>query len=875
MTDRIQEFIEAMAAEGVELSDPAEIVADDTIRRAHMLGDKKGASSISYQLHVGSDDFAFGWFNPHKLGRDAISWHSKPGRGQVKAVKARSKEWHEERQIERDRIANEAMEKAVAETCSLLRAGEPSDGHPYLLRKGVACKKLTQSTGLLLVPIYGPDGMRGCQLIAADGKRWFVAGSKKAGSWHLVADDGDDYARVYICEGLSTALTVREVSGCPVYVAIDAGNMKRVALAVRDMHPDAQIVIAGDNDLWTRDAKGQPMNPGRKAAEQAALACGGHMLLPEGLDHPHTDWNDAATVLGKDWVLAEFAKLPAPAPAQRMEPEWHEPVMDDARPMQPVDKLADLVNPLGYNEGVFFFLPERIGQVVELTTTQLGGINNLLYLASRNEYGMLVEDTDKNTAITDRIPETLMELCIRRGIYEPSRVFGAGAWRDDGVFRVNVGDTVYCQRRGFLNHSAVKGSGFYVKSRRRYDLSHEPLRNAEAYELRQLCEMLTWKRSISAILLAGWLVIAPIGGALRWRPHVFLTGGAGSGKSTVVSMIVSPMLGETAVRMDGGSTEAGLRANIKESSLPVLMDEFESESKTDAVNVQKILNWARKASSGGVIVNANDTYRAQSCVFFAAINPALSQRADIDRNTVMELIENRAHDSKEQYQAILDKIHAVITPEYAKRMVRRTVDNIDALLHNCEVFAKQASRILGSQRAGDQIGPMLAGAYMLGSTRKVTEDQAREWCDQQDWSWHYETQDGTDSERLMQRILTSMVEHTFLDRTGKMPVGELIERVKNGADGAKECIKTLGRIGIAIRDDKVLIANSNSRLSDLLAGTAWTTYRPGLSRYPGAVAGEGTAWFSGGTGSQRFVEIPISGLIDGFEAATNVEDEPF
>ena len=871
MQEQIQEFIEAMAAEGVALSDPSEIIADDTIRRCHMVEDKRGASSVSYKLCIDADGFAFGWFNPYKMGTGPVSWHSKPGRGQTKAVKARSKEWHEAAKVERDRVSAEAMAQAVADTRAMLDRSDAAAGHPYLVRKGVTWADLRQCDGLLMVPVYDADGMRGCQLIAADGKRWFVTGSKKSGAWHLLTVDEDDYARVFIAEGLSTGLTIRNVSGCPVYVAIDAGNMKRVAEAVRKRHPDAQIIVAGDNDQWTRDAKGMPVNTGRKAAEQAALACGGHMWLPEGLDHPHTDWNDAAAAMGLDWVTSELAKLPEPASAA-LEARYDEmEVMEGGGTA--LDRLSDLVNPLGYNEGVFYFLPERIGQVVELTTTQIGGINNLLYLASRNQFGCIVDDPQKNSNITDRVPEELMNLCIRRGIYEPSRVFGAGAWRDDGVFRVNVGDSVYCQRRGFVPHSAVKGSGFYVKSRRRYDLTAEPLKNAEAYALRELCEMLTWRRKISGLLLAGWLVIAVVGGALRWRPHVFLTGGAGSGKSTVVTQIVSPMLGDTAVRMDGGSTEAGLRANIKESSLPVLMDEFESESKTDAVNVQKILNWARKASSGGVIVNANDTYRAQSCVFFAAINPALSQRADIDRNTVLELVENKSHDSKEHYQSILDKIHTTITPEYSKRMIRRTVDNIDALLHNCEVFAKQASRILGSQRAGDQIGPMLAGAYMLGSTRKVTDEQAKEWCDAQDWSWHYETQDGTDSERLMQRILTSMVEHTFMDRTGKMPVGELIERVRTGAEGSRECIKTLGRIGIAVRDDKVLIANSNSRLSDLLVGTAWTTYRPGLSRYPGAVAGEGTAWFSGGTGSQRYVEIPIVGLIDGFDAVEVDEEE--
>src|SRR5690606_37768470 len=239
----------------------------------------------------------------------------------------------------------------------------------------------------------------------------------------------------------------------------------------------------------------------------------------------------------------------------------------------------------------------------------------------------------------------------------------------------------------------------------------------------------------------------------------------------------------------GGSTEAGLRKEVKSSSRPVVMDEFEGESKRAAEEVQKILFWARKASSGGYIVNANRKYRAKSCVCFAAINPLVTQGADADRITLLDLEVNRDADSEQHFDRLMDMIHETLTVDYARGLVRRTVDNLDALLYNCEVFSRHAARILKSKRDGDQFGPMLAGAYMLHATGRVTDEKAAEYCARQDWSWVYDHKDGTDSERLIRRILNSMIEYSMVDRTVRMPVSEMISRVVNGDPGATDAAK--------------------------------------------------------------------------------------
>jgi phage/plasmid primase-like uncharacterized protein len=86
-------------------------------------------------------------------------------------------------------------------------------------------------------------------------------------------------------------------------VAFNAGNLQAIALAIRGLHPNARLIVAGDNDHQkprTLNAHGRPKpNVGRVAAEEAAAAVGGFALLPTfAPDDPGTDWNDLARSQG-------------------------------------------------------------------------------------------------------------------------------------------------------------------------------------------------------------------------------------------------------------------------------------------------------------------------------------------------------------------------------------------------------------------------------------------------------------------------------------------------------------------------------------------------------------------------------------------------
>ena len=85
-----------------------------------------------------------------------------------------------------------------------------------------------------------------------------------------------------------------------------------MALAIRALHPDRDIIIGGDNDHQKEgrvDRWGNPLvNGGKKYAEEAALAVGGISVIPSfPKEAKGSDWNDYAREHGNAALVEPFA----------------------------------------------------------------------------------------------------------------------------------------------------------------------------------------------------------------------------------------------------------------------------------------------------------------------------------------------------------------------------------------------------------------------------------------------------------------------------------------------------------------------------------------------------------------------------------------
>ncbi len=206
---------------------------------------------------------------------------------------------------QREQARLEAAHASVALAAAALW-GEASEAgeSKYLVRKGVAPHGVRFAAGgWLLVPMRDALGtLWNVQCIAPEKPgdetdKFYgppgVKGGRKSGLWHFIQGVSGDAAApavVLVAEGYATAASLHEATGRPVAVAFDAGNLAHVAKALRTQHPDALLVLCGDDDVQTSSRTGN--NPGRQKAVAAARAVHGLAVFPDGLPDGGSDFND-------------------------------------------------------------------------------------------------------------------------------------------------------------------------------------------------------------------------------------------------------------------------------------------------------------------------------------------------------------------------------------------------------------------------------------------------------------------------------------------------------------------------------------------------------------------------------------------------------
>ena len=278
-------LLDTMLAHGIQPADPGQIVADGTLRRFRVEGDKPGTLNGWAVLHP-----AHGAAGSWKSGA-TCTWSSKSTSRMTRREKdsfyAAIRQAKAEAQLQREAEQQQAAERAER---LWARATPAKAGHPYLARKRIPPGNARQSGDLLVLRIEDVDGnTRSLQYIGPDGSKRMLSGGSKKGHFIIVAG-ALPAGLIVIAEGFATASTAAtQFPGAAVLAAVDAGNLVPVALAIRTKHPAAGIVICADDDRLT------PGNPGLTKARAAAGAVGGKLLRPvwpDGAPDSLTDFND-------------------------------------------------------------------------------------------------------------------------------------------------------------------------------------------------------------------------------------------------------------------------------------------------------------------------------------------------------------------------------------------------------------------------------------------------------------------------------------------------------------------------------------------------------------------------------------------------------
>ena len=655
-------------------------------------------------------------------------------------------------------------------------------------------------------------------------------------------------APILIVEGEKSADAAAKL--LPDYVCMTwPGGCKAVKHADWALIKDRVVTIWPDNDA-----------PGRKAADEIKERLPQAYIVPTKGD---TGW-DAADALADGWTTAralDFITEPID-PLPKIPLEAYE--IEDERPQS---RENHYFRPLGYDGDDFYFYSHLAERVVEIPRGSLASPGAMMQLAPLIWWSGAGAMTESGGIKAATAADFLVGECYAQGLFDQRKCRGRGAWEDDGRSILHMGDKLYVD--GKATTLKQHKSRYFYEKRQSMDVDyHEPIKTSQAYKLLEICRLIRWEDPISAELLAGWVVIAPICGALTHRPHIYLLGPATSGKSWVLEEVINGVLGKTAFLTASKSTAAGIRQSLKSDALPVIFDEAEAEEMADRVRLQEVFDMARVSFNGdaapihkGTADQSGRMFMPRSCFAFASINMSMKRYADETRTTILK-IKQPTRDAKMEAEkfAVLQKLTTeTITPEWRGGLLARTVSLIPTIKANAKIFAHEAAIYFGSRRQGDQLGAILAGLYSLHNAGIIKPEDARDFINKREWPNQKELVEDSSHVRLWKFLMEIEVKIDGRIGTRTRTISELIDIVagyNHDDDITISAAETdLRRKGFRFENGYVWVSNTNSWIESKLRNSEWPgKWAHTLKCIIGAIVSEAPRRF---ISSDRCVGVPL------------------
>ena len=391
----IKKFIDFLYKSGFapfSESDIKDTMGESILIRAK--DDKQGSKSLYYS-YTEEDSKGFGHIYSCRSATGDY-WFSKSEKTWSDSER---KEWEELRARKKAEAEAEKLalnERVAIEAAREYRASHEATEHPYITRKGISIppKSKMDIDGNLVLPAIDKDNkIWTLQRISADGEKKFLYGGRKDGTFFPFGlRKSVNPETIFICEGVATGASIYEATNIATICAWDAGNLVLVAKAMRDKYPDANIIMASDNDQWTiknprpkeladiaaSDVAGDDdrwvvwarddklHNKGLDSAGKAGMAINARVIYPDfSASHPNkpTDFNDMHNLMGLDAVrdrllgavnsfpashevvpMAVVAESPAqyaPAIGDEIEPRFYEPEHQGVYVVQPQKQIEN------------------------------------------------------------------------------------------------------------------------------------------------------------------------------------------------------------------------------------------------------------------------------------------------------------------------------------------------------------------------------------------------------------------------------------------------------------------------------------------------------------------------------------------------------
>lgn len=503
-------------------------------------------------------------------------------------------------------------------------------------------------------------------------------------------------------------------------------------------------------------------------------------------------------------------------------------------PPQDLSLVDQHIKCLGVQDKDYFYITSENKQLIRLSSHTNGTLLNLMPLEFWQE-----TFPAKGRPNWDAAASFLIHKCLDVGPFNPKRIRGTGAWNDNNRLVLHLGNRIFTDDNNSISLTEFPSQNFYKLG---FEFAPPLARDASATleECRTLidaCRAPNWKAASSEILFAGQLALLRISGALPWRPHGWVTGPAGCGKSTIIDHLVSTMAGEWKILPQGDTSGPGIRQALECDSLAVIFDESEAEDRKAGGRMKGVIELARQSSSDGegrIYKGTPDgrgqEYKINSMFLLGSIGVTLSQEADLTRFTIYEL--NRPPEGADKFE--FERRLETVTKEIADKIWSRMVHRYSDLLTNYKLLHKKIAA-KSTARHGDQYGILLAGYSLLIKDSILTNEEAEALASQIDLAERTSEMNESSAEQTcLQRLLDS--KFRFQAREFD-PLQDLtLQFILSLCKGDVLAQDKLEQFGLSLREDGLAIANQHPALEPVFFNTAWEkNWKRSLLRIPGAI----------------------------------------
>jgi hypothetical protein len=407
-------------------------------------------------------------------------------------------------------------------------------------------------------------------------------------------------------------------------------------------------------------------------------------------------------------MIAVAGRDPVPgAPLEGMMPGEWTPDDQGCPPQFPII-------PLGTNDGHYSFL-DTIGQLRTLKDRDMAqaGINGLFMGRHHYLYWAFPKKRDDGAVTSwrpEKVREVLMDACARKGAFSAAdRVRGRGFWQDQkGQLILHAGDRIVTAA-GVQPLGEMEGMIYPTRPAIRKPWP-VPLKGKPGPALTLLPHFKAWnwaRPTLDPVLLLGWIGVAWLGGALKWRPEIFIMGDKATGKSSLQADLKG-LFGQ-ALMQAADTTAAGLYQQLQFDCLPVAVDEF--EAKADTRKQKAVIELGRISCSGGPMFRGGESHKGtqfygRSAFLFSAINVPPLDPQDLSRAGLLKLRKLAAG-------AVRVEIPDPKLQRLGREVMRRLMDNWHRFPATLTAWREFLSGCGHDGRGQDTFGTLMAVADLI------------------------------------------------------------------------------------------------------------------------------------------------------------------